>query len=121
GAIGLLDDYFKIRAKQIAQRKGVPYKKGDADGLAGKFKIVGQVMLGIVVGATLYFNDNVKIWREYIGTVKEQSVATTDTTNKGQFHIGFINGKKRTFVEAKTVVTTIPFVKNHEFNYSKLL
>src|SRR3954471_13485726 len=41
GAIGFLDDYFKIRAKQIAQRKGIPYKKGDADGLAGKFKIVG--------------------------------------------------------------------------------
>src|SRR3982751_5737978 len=35
GAIGFLDDYFKIRAKQIALRKGIPYRKGDADGLAG--------------------------------------------------------------------------------------
>src|SRR5215210_7627362 len=85
GAIGFLDDYFKIRAKQIALRKGIPYKKGDADGLAGKFKIVGQVMLGIVVGATLYFNDNVKIWREYVGTNKEQTTTTPDTMNKGQF------------------------------------
>lgn len=120
GAIGFLDDYFKIRAKRIAQQKGVAYKKGDDDGLAGKFKIFGQVMLGIVVGATLYFNQNVKIWREYVGTNKE-FIANVDTTNTGQFKTAFINGKKRVFVEAKSFVTTIPFVKNHEFNYSRLL
>ncbi|WP_121354506.1 phospho-N-acetylmuramoyl-pentapeptide-transferase [Flavisolibacter nicotianae] len=120
GAIGFLDDYFKIRAKRIAQQKGIPYKKGDDDGLAGKFKIFGQVMLGIVVGATLYFNQNVKIWREYVGTNKE-FIANVDTTNTGQFKTAFINGKKRVFVEAKSFVTTIPFVKNHEFNYSRLL
>lgn len=112
GAIGFLDDYFKIRAKRIAQQKGIPYKKGDGDGLAGKFKIFGQVMLGIVVGATLYFNPNVKIWREYQGVPDVRSA---------EFKTAFINGKKRTFVEAKSFVTTIPFVKNHEFNYSKLL
>src|SRR5437764_807910 len=55
GAIGFLDDYLKIRAKRIAQEKGIAYKKSDSDGLAGKFKIFGQVMLGIVLGATLYF------------------------------------------------------------------
>ncbi|RYZ30582.1 MAG: phospho-N-acetylmuramoyl-pentapeptide-transferase, partial [Chitinophagaceae bacterium] len=71
GAIGFLDDYLKIRAKRIAQKKGIAYKKSDADGLAGKFKIFGQVMLGIVVGATLYFNPNVKIWREYVGTTQD--------------------------------------------------
>lgn len=112
GAIGFLDDYLKIRAKQIALRKGIPYKKGDADGLAGKFKIFGQIMLGIVVGATLYFNDNVKIWREYTGNPAESTVTVHET---------FINGKQRNFVDAKSFVTTIPFVKNHEFNYSKLL
>ena len=112
GAIGFLDDYFKIRAKRIAQQKGIPYKKGDDDGLAGKFKIFGQVMLGIVVGATLYFNPNVKIWREYTGNPNESTV---------QVHKTFINGKQRNFVDAKSFVTTIPFVKNHEFNYSKLL
>ncbi|MBB1282857.1 phospho-N-acetylmuramoyl-pentapeptide-transferase [Flavisolibacter sp. BT320] len=112
GAIGFLDDYFKIRAKRIAQQKGIPYKKGDDDGLAGKFKIFGQVMLGIVVGATLYFNPNVKIWREYTGNPSESSVPV---------HKTFINGKQRNFVDAKSFVTTIPFVKNHEFNYSKLL
>lgn len=120
GAIGFLDDYFKIRAKRIAQQKGVPYKKDDDDGLAGKFKIFGQVMLGIVVGATLYFNQNVKIWREYVGTNKEV-LTSTDTTSNGQFKNVYINGRKKVFVEAKSFVTTIPFVKNHEFNYSKLL
>ncbi|HET7897145.1 MAG TPA: phospho-N-acetylmuramoyl-pentapeptide-transferase, partial [Flavisolibacter sp.] len=106
-------------AKRIAQQKGVPYKKGDDDGLAGKFKIFGQVMLGIVVGATLYFNQNVKIWREYVGTNVEV-LANTDTTSN-QFKNVYINGRRRVFVEAKSFVTTIPFVKNHEFNYSKLL
>jgi phospho-N-acetylmuramoyl-pentapeptide-transferase len=120
GAIGFLDDYLKIRAKRIAQQKGVAYKKSDADGLAGKFKVFGQVMLGIVVGATLYFNPNVKIWREYVGSnpeVQQKTEATTD----GPYKIVYINGKKKIFVEAKSFVTTIPFVKNHEFNYSKLL
>ena len=56
GIIGFIDDYLKLRAKRIAQQQGVPYKKGDKDGLAGWFKIFGQVVLGIVVGATLYFN-----------------------------------------------------------------
>lgn len=112
GAIGFLDDYLKIRAKRIAQQKGIPYKKGDGDGLAGKFKVFGQVMLGIVVGATLYFNQNVKIWREYQGNPQEAKIAL-DTA--------VINGKRHYYVEAKSFVTTIPFVKGHEFNYSKLL
>src|SRR6476469_11050678 len=64
GLIGFVDDYLKIRAKKRAQQLGIKYKKGDDDGLAGKFKIFGQVMLGIVVGATLWFNPNVKNWRE---------------------------------------------------------
>src|SRR6185369_15765756 len=68
GVIGFVDDYLKLRAKRIAQQQGIPYKKGDKDGLAGWFKILGQVGLGILVGATLYFNSNVKIWREFIGT-----------------------------------------------------
>ena len=129
GAIGFLDDYLKIRAKRIAQQKGINYKKGDSDGLAGKFKIFGQVMLGIVVGATLYFNPNVKIWRQYVGstaamdTIAKGRADTVINTNtpEGNYKTAFINGKKRTFVEAKSFVTTIPFVTGHEFNYSKLL
>src|ERR1700694_791786 len=64
GAIGFIDDYLKLRAKKRAQEKGIGYKKSDKDGLAGWFKIFGQVALGITVGATLWFNSNVKTWRE---------------------------------------------------------
>ena len=111
GAIGFIDDYLKLRAKKRAQEKGHGYKKSDSDGLAGRFKIFGQVMLGVVVGATLYFNPNVKIWREFQGTpVQGQEIITTT-----------VNNNTRYFVEAKSFVTTIPFVKGHEFNYSKLL
>jgi phospho-N-acetylmuramoyl-pentapeptide-transferase len=111
GAIGFIDDYLKLRAKKIAQQKGVAYKKGDSDGLAGKFKIFGQLMLGIVVGATLYFNPNVKIWREYQGVATNDSTIITKT----------VNGKPKLYVPAKSFTTTIPFLKTHEFNYSKLL
>ena len=112
GAIGFIDDYLKLRAKKIAQQKGIAYKKGDADGLAGKFKIFGQIMLGIVVGATLYFNQNVKIWREFQGDPANTNVKLIERT---------VDGKPKYFVEAKSFVTTIPFVKGHEFNYSRLL
>ncbi|MBL7738199.1 MAG: phospho-N-acetylmuramoyl-pentapeptide-transferase [Chitinophagaceae bacterium] len=112
GIIGFVDDYLKLRAKRLVQQSGGAYKKTDKDGLAGWFKILGQVGLGIIVGATLYFNSNVKIWREFIGTP-----TPADTTVFAKE----INGKTRYFTESKVPITTIPFVKNHEFNYSKLL
>jgi phospho-N-acetylmuramoyl-pentapeptide-transferase len=80
GAIGFIDDYLKIRAKRIAKEKGVDYKKSDADGLAGRFKIFGQVMLGIIVGAALYFNPNVVVKREVIPT--QNVVANPDKNVK---------------------------------------
>jgi phospho-N-acetylmuramoyl-pentapeptide-transferase len=110
--IGFVDDYLKLRSKKLAQQKGGSYKKSDADGLAGKFKIFGQVMLGIIVGATLYFNPNVTTWREYQGVPKSDD-ATIITR--------VVNGTPKYFVEAKEPITTIPFVKSHEFNYAKLL
>ncbi len=111
GIIGFIDDYLKLRAKRIAQKQGIAYKKGDKDGLAGWFKILGQVGLGIIIASTLLFNNNVKVWREYTGdvtSVKEVKTIKTGST-------------ERYFVEAGDPVTTIPFVKNHEFNYAKLL
>src|SRR6478752_1937007 len=51
GIIGFIDDYLKLRAKRIAKEKGIDYKKTDSDGLAGRFKVFGQVVLGIIVGA----------------------------------------------------------------------
>jgi phospho-N-acetylmuramoyl-pentapeptide-transferase len=112
GIIGFIDDYLKLRAKRIAQQQGSQYKKGDKDGLAGWFKILGQVGLGVIIGTTLYFNNNVKIWREYQGTRN-----ATDTTQI----VRTVNGKEKIFVESKSFVTTLPFFKGHEFNYSKLL
>ncbi|HMH34822.1 MAG TPA: phospho-N-acetylmuramoyl-pentapeptide-transferase [Puia sp.] len=113
GMIGFIDDYLKLRAKHLAQQQGIQYKKGDKDGLAGWFKVLGQVVLGFVVGATIYFNSNTKVWREYVGTTKP-----ADTTGIKSI---VVDGKERLFVEAREPITTIPFVKNHEFNYSKLL
>jgi phospho-N-acetylmuramoyl-pentapeptide-transferase len=113
GIIGFVDDYLKLRSKRMAQQQGISYKKGDKDGLAGWFKILGQVGLGIIVGATLYFNSHVKIWREFIGDKPPISDTTIIKVT--------LNGKDRYFVPTKVPVTTIPFVKNHEFNYSKLL
>jgi phospho-N-acetylmuramoyl-pentapeptide-transferase len=81
--------------------------------LAGWFKVLGQVGIGFVVAATLYFNSNTKVWREYVGQTRP-----TDTTG---IKVVVLDGKERMFVEAKEPITTIPFVKNHEFNYSKLL
>lgn len=112
GLIGFIDDYLKLRAKRLAHEQGVAYKKGDKDGLAGWFKILGQVGLGIFVGATLYFNDDVRIWREYQGVP-----AADDTTIIRRI----VNNRDKYFVETKVPITTIPFVKSHEFNYSKLL
>jgi phospho-N-acetylmuramoyl-pentapeptide-transferase len=112
GIIGFIDDYLKLKGKRLAQQKGEQFKKGSNDGLAGWFKILGQVGLGIIVGATLYFNSDVKILREYVG-----KVPPADSTFFGRE----VNGKTKYFTEAKEVITTIPFVKNHEFNYSKLL
>ena len=112
GIIGFVDDYLKLIAKKIAQQQGATYKKGDKDGLAGWFKILGQVGLGITVGAVLYFNNDVRIWREYQGTP-----AAGDTTVMTRT----VNNRTKHFVETKEPITTIPFVKNHEFNYTKLL
>src|SRR3984885_15829801 len=81
GMVGFIDDYLKLRAKRIAQQQGIPYRKGDKDGLAGWFKILGQVVLGIVVASTLYFNKNVVVQREGFGQVilneKEKVVGDT--------------------------------------------
>ncbi len=117
GLIGFVDDYLKLRAKRIAKEKGADYKKADADGLAGRFKIAGQIGLGLIVGATLYFSEKVVIEREVVGprVVLGQKEVLVDESTK------VIDGKEYRYVKVRTPITTIPFVKNHEFNYSRLL
>jgi len=116
GAIGFIDDYLKIKSKRDAQKKGVSYKKSDSDGLAGRFKIFGQVMLGIIVGATLYFTPSVVVKREV-----QAGIALGPKERATKFDTVVIDGKQTIYASVKTPITTIPFVKNHEFNYAKLL
>lgn len=112
GLIGFIDDYLKLRSKRMALQQGAAYKKGDKDGLAGWFKILGQVVLGIAVASTLLFNDSISVYREFTGT---QLPINADVK------IVKLNGKEKIMIKANDPITTIPFVKSHEFNYAKLL
>lgn len=96
GLIGFLDDYIKV------------FKK-NKEGLAGRFKIVGQITIGIIVGLTLYFNDNVVI-RE----VKPASVASVAVIQPEQ-------GIRLEYHDVKSTKTTVPFIKDNEFDYSDIL
>ena len=92
GAIGLIDDYIKI------------FKK-DKDGLKGKFKVAGQLLLGIVVGSVLYFHPDVTVKEE----IKKQNLEKTTSINN-------------IFTpEKKSTLTTIPLFKDNAFDYSSLL
>lgn len=95
GTIGFIDDYIKI------------FKK-NKEGLAGRFKIIGQVSLGLIVGLTLYLNDDVVI-REY----------TNPETSEVNYSANL--EELATVQDLKSTKTTIPFVKNHEFDYSALV
>ena len=100
GLIGFIDDYIKV------------YKKNKG-GLAGRFKVVGQVGLGIIVALVLHFNDNVVVREQY-------KVATVDEAPEG-VDVKNINGQLMYFKDVKSTTTTLPFMKSHEINYSKLL
>jgi len=122
GVIGFLDDYFKIKARKKAQEAGEKYQKKDSDGLAGVSKIIGQIGLGIIIGATLYFSDAVTMEREVVNDDTVTSLVTGERiASDTNVIIRKIDGVDRKFVKVKTPITTIPFLKNHEFNYSKLI
>jgi phospho-N-acetylmuramoyl-pentapeptide-transferase len=96
GLIGFLDDYIKV------------FKK-DKKGLAGRFKVFGQVGLGLIVGLTLYFNDNVII-REVdpVATELRARLAADGEEPEVQFR------------DVKSTKTTVPFLKNNELDYGKI-
>jgi phospho-N-acetylmuramoyl-pentapeptide-transferase len=126
GIIGFLDDYFKIKSRRDALKKGEAYKKKNSDGLAGISKIIGQVGLGIIIGVSLYFSNAVTVEREIV-TASAVSTGVV-ALQKGErlakdsnIIVRTINGVERRYVKVKTPITSIPFVKNHEFNYSKLI
>ena len=81
GAVGFADDYIKV------------FKK-NKEGLSGKFKVIGQIGLGIIVGLTMYFNQHIKV-REFAAD--------------------------GTFIDHKSLLTTVPFMKDNQFDYNMLL
>jgi len=106
GFVGFIDDYIKV------------FKK-NKEGLSGKFKILGQIGLGVIVGLTLYYNQHVTISRE----VKEGKPTIHNITEKivsEPFTRKDENGKKHTYIQVKSAITTIPFVKTHELSYAKI-
>lgn len=106
GMVGFLDDYIKI------------FKK-NKEGLAGRFKIMGQVGLGIIVGLTMYYNNHVVISREVTGGHSGVYNAA-EKLEAGQFTRKDENDKEKSYVNVRTATTTIPFVKTHEFRYEKI-
>ena len=121
GIIGFLDDYFKLRARKKAQESGEKFVKKDSDGLAGISKIIGQVGLGIIIGVSLYFSNAVTVEREVITTPSAQLQKGERLAKDSNIIVRKLNGIEKRFVKVKTPITTIPFVKNHQFNYSKLI
>ena len=101
GSIGFADDYIKKF-------------RSNKDGLKGKFKIIGQVILGIIVGSILYVHPEVtskdKLTDSSIGQIETNSINHQDTSQDIEIRL-----------EEKSTRTTIPFLKNNEFDYSKLL
>ncbi|GHB33439.1 phospho-N-acetylmuramoyl-pentapeptide-transferase [Mongoliitalea lutea] len=91
GVIGFLDDYIKVFRR-------------NKEGLRGRFKIAGQIIIGIIVGATLYFHEGVVV-REFTNPVSiEEGVVETPA-----------------YRDVKVAKTTIPFLKNNELNYENFL
>ena len=97
GLIGFLDDYIKVFKKN---------KKG----LAGKFKVIGQIGVGIIVGSSMYWSDSV--------TIKSKTFYNTEIVSEQD---NSQDSKSYFWEETKSLKTTIPFVKNNEFDYSWLI
>lgn len=95
GTIGFIDDYIKT------------FKK-DKQGLKGIFKVIGQVGLGLIVGSTIYFHPGITVKESTnSGGLTYQTMEPLDEIDTGK--------------EEKSTTTTIPFVKNNEFNYASLI
>lgn len=97
GIIGFLDDYIKVFRK-------------NKEGLAGRFKIVGQVGLGMIVGLVLYFNEFV--------VVREVSPASLASIETGAFQQD--PDSQIEYKDVKSTKTTVPFAKNNELDYGKI-
>ena len=99
--IGFIDDYIKV------------FKK-DKDGLSGKFKILGQVGLGLIVALTMLFNDQVQVRMD-------AERADLLDLEPGKESVINIRGQERTVAYVRTTRTNVPFFKNNELDYAKLV
>lgn len=105
GAIGFIDDYIKVFRK-------------NKEGMSGRYKIVGQVGLGVIVAAVLYFNDDVVVRS---GCYPPTPVATSQIANTAsQGGMSVANIQPETQHITKAPITTIPFFKGHQFDYRSL-
>lgn len=105
GLIGFLDDYIKV------------FKKNKA-GLAARFKIVGQVSLGLIVGLTMFFHKDIVVGDKF--AVRTADITVNDSV-LSLSDLGDKDGLTYKYVESRGPTTTIPFVKNNEFNYQWLV
>lgn len=106
GLVGFLDDYIKVFRK-------------NKEGLAGKFKVMGQIGLGIIIGLTMYYNNHVVTTREVIPG-QELLYNKTEKVVSEPFSRKDETGRKREYVTVRTAITTIPFVKTHELSYARI-
>ncbi|NIK73325.1 phospho-N-acetylmuramoyl-pentapeptide-transferase [Thermonema lapsum] len=103
GIIGFVDDYLKLKKSK--------------EGLSGKLKILGQVVIGIIVGATLFFHEEV-VLQENIPVQRSEQIAQLPAVT-GQ-RVVVREGKAYFAVTYKSTKTNVPFMKNNEFDYEAL-
>jgi phospho-N-acetylmuramoyl-pentapeptide-transferase len=103
GVVGFIDDYIKV------------FKK-NKEGLAGRFKILGQVGLGVIVATTLFYNENVKIRKFY----KPEEVTTT-FIRENNLQSQVVDNQLVLVKDEHNTATNIPFFKSSEFDYANLL
>jgi phospho-N-acetylmuramoyl-pentapeptide-transferase len=106
GIVGFLDDYIKV------------FKK-NKEGLAGRFKIAGQIGLGIIVGSVMYWNNNVVTSREVTGGQPAVRNATERVLSAPRQRKDEA-GKTHSYVTVQSAVTTVPFTKTHELSFGKI-
>ncbi|OJV55934.1 MAG: phospho-N-acetylmuramoyl-pentapeptide-transferase [Bacteroidetes bacterium 43-16] len=106
GLIGFLDDYIKV------------FKK-NKDGLKGRFKVVGQVGLGIIIGSLMYFNQHVVTTREVVKGEPVVYDATEKVIGTPTFRKES-DGRVREYVKVRSAVTSVPFNKSHEISFAKI-
>jgi phospho-N-acetylmuramoyl-pentapeptide-transferase len=97
GAIGFLDDYIKV------------FKK-DKEGLAGRFKIMGQVGLALIIGWTMYFHPDIVVREHFTNPVITEASGASQSSSVKDY-----------YQDVKSTITNVPFYKDNEFDYAKVL